>query len=1043
MKKTVIFLCVLTHILLSAIINLANAQQAKLVKQGEWGSDLYRQIITLNNYYYATTNSDQIDIIDPSKTGVESFIGQIDLGSEIFSIQAHNNQLVVVTETKLSIYDISNTKDLILKYSIAVKGHSNHTALLSSDNIYYLDADNKFYVIKENNDAYSIEKVINSTLTNDYHAIHLFLSDSYFYALGQYNEDSKYITKIEKYRISDNSFIETVESEAIGYLYDITYASSERFIIAAANKLSLVNITNNKLNILTSFADDGYSKVFQLAYKDKVLHALSWSRELYTYAIADDNLVTLLSEDPLYSYLADASSFSQLKWFGEKLTALSVNEGIIEVEFLNGGFDNIKYFYNQTGRSLGRGIIKDNHYLLPRTNRIDVINISDKENITLHKQLNINAQKITPHQGSFILNNNDSLARHKLTDEFDLIQESTVNYNNDEYLYKSIQSENYIYNLTDNGTQYLSRYDISTLSSIYESAVKANFPSLNNIACPGVSALGFVNNKILAFDNCLVGMHVFKNIDNENFTYDQFITMPDSYLKGVVSKNIIYMAAADKLTTFLLSSENELVAINTYNIVWDANYSNSINIETVGDYLIAYVFDKVHLFDLTIKEEPKFLSTYTTQEWEFIETKFQYLDDTLITMANGSIQFYQINKAPTAHIDQLTISEDSSSEPLLIFADPESDVMTFTISKVTTNGEATVDELGLVYTPNSNFNGTDTITIKAQDIHENHIEHQVNITVIPVNDAPTISTSNLITNEDTDLVVQIEAGDVDGDVLSFTLDKAPSHASASLSVTGELSVQPDANFNGSDVISITVTDTNGGSYSTDISLSVAPINDSPIASNLNFTLIEDSILETTLETSDIENQSITVEVLDKSSVNGELTLSSEGAIYYTPLANYHGGSSFKIRLIDSEGASSEHDVSLTITPVDDLPVVSDESFSLVQGGIKSGGLPVKDIDEETLTYTVATNVSHGTLTLSTSGKYNYTPEATYSGSDSFTYNVSDAANTVQGKVTFSVQAKSVETESSSSEGGGSINFALILLLMLNVAYRYRITSVFK
>src|SRR5205823_2381296 len=55
----------------------------------------------------------------------------------------------------------------------------------------------------------------------------------------------------------------------------------------------------------------------------------------------------------------------------------------------------------------------------------------------------------------------------------------------------------------------------------------------------------------------------------------------------------------------------------------------------------------------------------------------------------------------------------------------------------------------------------------------------------------------------------------------------------------------------------------------------------------------------------------------------------------------------------------------------------------------NGAVLASDADADTLTYSRVADVSHGTLTLNSNGSFAYTPTAGYSGTDSFTYRVSD------------------------------------------------------
>ena len=130
------------------------------------------------------------------------------------------------------------------------------------------------------------------------------------------------------------------------------------------------------------------------------------------------------------------------------------------------------------------------------------------------------------------------------------------------------------------------------------------------------------------------------------------------------------------------------------------------------------------------------------------------------------------------------------------------------------------------------------------------------------------------------------------------------------------------------------------------------------------------------------------------SSNGSLVFNSDGSYDYTPNANFVGTDSFTYTVTDADsGESSTQTVSLTVNPVTDLSAADDVASGNEDTTISAS---VASNDSTTsggvLTYAVDTGVSNGSLVFNSDGSYDYTPNANFNGTDSFTYTVTDAAS---------------------------------------------------
>jgi hypothetical protein len=139
----------------------------------------------------------------------------------------------------------------------------------------------------------------------------------------------------------------------------------------------------------------------------------------------------------------------------------------------------------------------------------------------------------------------------------------------------------------------------------------------------------------------------------------------------------------------------------------------------------------------------------------------------------------------------------------------------------------------IVYTPDSDFNGSDSLTYRVQDDQGAWSgEATVTLTVQPVNDAPLANSDTYSLNEDiaTDLDILSNDSDVDGtlDVLSITIESDVTSGTLADNSDGTLTYTPDSNSYGSDSFTYTVLDDSGDvSNVATVSLTIQPVNDAP------------------------------------------------------------------------------------------------------------------------------------------------------------------------------------------------------------------------
>ncbi|MBF0420823.1 MAG: tandem-95 repeat protein, partial [Magnetococcales bacterium] len=114
-------------------------------------------------------------------------------------------------------------------------------------------------------------------------------------------------------------------------------------------------------------------------------------------------------------------------------------------------------------------------------------------------------------------------------------------------------------------------------------------------------------------------------------------------------------------------------------------------------------------------------------------------------------------------------------------------------------------------------------------------------------------------------------------------------------------------------------------------------------------------------------------------------------VTYTPDANWSGTDHFSYKVNDGTVDSDSGSVDILVYQVNHTPKANNGSLVTMEDISSNGSLNAVDTDGNSLTYSIVTNGSKGTATITnaTSGSYLYTPNANVNGSDTFTYKVND------------------------------------------------------
>ncbi|MEM7455250.1 MAG: Ig-like domain-containing protein [Planctomycetota bacterium] len=375
------------------------------------------------------------------------------------------------------------------------------------------------------------------------------------------------------------------------------------------------------------------------------------------------------------------------------------------------------------------------------------------------------------------------------------------------------------------------------------------------------------------------------------------------------------------------------------------------------------------------------------------------------------------NPGPIAVNDSFGTNEDVPVNGNVAFndSDPDGDSVSFVKLTDPSNGTVTLNSDGsFTYTPVGDFNGTDTFDYQVTDADGATSTATVTIVVASVNDAPVVSSpipdQSNIDSEAISIDVSSNFADIEGDTLTFSATGLPS--GLSIDSAGNISgtIDSSASAGGPYTVTVTANDGNGGTISATFTWSVS--NPGPVAVDDSFTTSEDVALAGDVSGNDSDPDGDAVAFIKLTDpANGTLVLNADGTFVYTPDANFNGTDTFDYEIIDADGAVSSATATVTVSPVNDAPVIAtpipDQSSVDSDTVLLDVSSSFNDIEGNSLTFSAtglptglnidsAGNIT-GTIdsSASTGGPYSVTVTADDGNggvvSDTFTWTVANPA----------------------------------------------------
>jgi len=346
------------------------------------------------------------------------------------------------------------------------------------------------------------------------------------------------------------------------------------------------------------------------------------------------------------------------------------------------------------------------------------------------------------------------------------------------------------------------------------------------------------------------------------------------------------------------------------------------------------------------------------------------------------------------------------------------------------------------YTPDTDYHGVDEFQYYIDDGLAASNIATVTIDIAAVNDTPTIDAIStlFLTEGVADQTVDISgitAGGNESQPLRVTATinhtdviPNPTLTYTSAETTGTLEFTSVVYATGSAIMTVTVED---GGLDADLSSTgdnatfsrsfLVMVNKAPTLNSLSDVSISEDAAEQTISLAGIAAGGIDSQSLEVTASSSNVSLilnpivtytsaNATGTLSFTPVADQNGTATITVTVEDGgfddvlatvdDNAMFSRTFDVTVSGVNDPPVAVADEFSIGQDHqltVVAAGVLVTDSDPDgdALTALLVTDVSNGTLSLSSDGGFTYTPDAGFFGGDSFAYKANDGdedSNTV-------------------------------------------------
>jgi hypothetical protein len=236
--------------------------------------------------------------------------------------------------------------------------------------------------------------------------------------------------------------------------------------------------------------------------------------------------------------------------------------------------------------------------------------------------------------------------------------------------------------------------------------------------------------------------------------------------------------------------------------------------------------------------------------------------------------------------------------------------------------------------------------------------------------------------------------DPDGDELTVNLEQNVANGELTLNEDGSFEYQPDPGFTGEDRFQYRSSDGEKNSAVATVTITVLRVNNPPEAVEDKYNLSEDGVLTVPgkgVLSNDMDPDGDPISaLLELEPENGDIKLAADGSFEYTPNPDFYGIDTFKYKANDGFEDSNVVLVTITISPINDVPQALDDQAVIENGETIEIEVLKNDmgVGDQPLELVIEIEPEHGSVEV-IGTLISYTPKGSFLDVDSFTYKVTD------------------------------------------------------